>query len=173
MDDKILLKRFLEGDEESFKMILNKYERKILNLLYTLTKGDIETARELTQETFLKFIRASGLLKGESSIGTWLYRVAYNTFLDFKKKNKIQSTELDERSYETKEYNIEEVITNKTIYEYLKFLKKEQATSLILFYYHDLSIKEISEILKTSESNVKILLFRGKENLRKILLKEK
>jgi RNA polymerase sigma-70 factor (ECF subfamily) len=174
-DEKKLLKSYLDGDERAFEMILDHYGSYLLNFLYRLT-GSRETAEELSQEVFIRFIKAAKELKGQSTIGTWLYRVAYNVFVDKVRVFEPQKEEIDERvlniesGFIPPEKNVETKELKKLMFESILKLPKEQAAAIYLFYFEEVDLKEIANVLKASEGKVKTLLFRGREKLREIML---
>lgn len=173
MDDKELLKKYLNGDEKAFEMILNKYENRVIRLLYRLSGGNKELAMDLSQETFIRFIKAAKDLKGQSSIGTWLYKVAYNLFIDSVRKKKADVVEIKDDTLRTSltiEDNLELNNLKEKIRDSINKLPKEQALAIYLFYFENTSLKEISKILNSSEGKIKTLLFRGREILRKLVI---
>jgi RNA polymerase sigma-70 factor, ECF subfamily len=79
--DKDLLGRFLEGDEDSFATLMRRHEDRIFGLAYRIT-GDRADALEATQETFTSLFRSAANFKGDSELGTWLYRIGLNAARD-------------------------------------------------------------------------------------------
>ncbi|MFB3852137.1 MAG: RNA polymerase sigma factor [Acidobacteriota bacterium] len=173
MEDKELLKDYLNGNEKAFEMILDKHQSNVIKLIYRLSGGNKELAMDLSQETFLRFIKAARDLKGESSIGTWLYRVAYNIFIDYVRKNEGEKVELDENTVKISsksEKTLEQGEIKEKIKESLSKIPKEQALAIYLFYFEEAPLKKIAKVLNSSEGKAKTLLFRGRENLRKLVL---
>jgi|WetSurMetagenome_2_1015567.scaffolds.fasta_scaffold746183_1 RNA polymerase sigma-70 factor, ECF subfamily len=174
-DEKKLLKSFVDGNERAFEMILDHYSSYLLSFLYRLS-GNKDTAEELSQEVFIRFIKAAKDLKGESSIGTWLYRVAYNVFIDRVRVREPLHEEIDDRvmSVEDKSFmpekNVERKELKKKLFDSISRLPKEQGAAIYLFYFEEVDLKETARILKATEGKVKTLLFRGRENLREIML---
>lgn len=173
MEDKELLKEYLNGNDKAFEMILNRYENRVIRLLYKLSGGNKELAMDLSQETFTRFIKAAKDLKGQSSIGTWLYRVAYNLFIDNVRKKEADLEELKDDVLKTSskvEDSLEMHDLKQKIRNSLNKIPDEQALAIYLFYFENTSLKEISKILNSSEGKIKTLLFRGRENLRKLVI---
>lgn len=172
MEDRKLLKEYLNGNEKAFEMILNKYERQTIKLLYRLSGGNRELAMDLCQETFLRFIKAARDLRGKSGLGTWLYRVAYNIFVDYIRKKENEKVELTENTLSISskvENRLEQKEKKERILCSISKLPKDQALAIYLFYFDGASLKEISKVLNCTEGKVKTLLFRGRENLRKLV----
>lgn len=173
MDEKKLLKEYLNGNEKAFEMILEKYESQVIRLFYRLSGGNIELAMDLSQETFLRFIKGAKNLKGESSLGTWLYRVAYNIFIDYTRKNENEKVKIEEDTVSIpskSENSLEQKEIKEKILKSITKLQKEQALAIYLFYFEGAALKEISKVLNSTEGKVKTLLFRGRRNLKKLVV---
>lgn len=174
-EDAKLLKRYISGDEMAFSILVRKYESKIIGFFYKHTLN-IDLARELTQEAFFRLIRSAKNIRGEASVGTYLYKVATNIFIDYKRKKEIELSEIDKSNI--KVYSIsEDEIANKElrlkILKSLLSLPESEKNALYLFYYEDKSIEEIAKLLNCSRQNVKNYLFRGRKRIANVLRKEK
>ena len=75
--ERELIRRFQAGDASAFVGIMNHYEPYILGLLTRLT-GDRTRAEDLCQETFLKALKGLHRFRSDSSLKTWLFRIAHN-----------------------------------------------------------------------------------------------
>jgi RNA polymerase sigma-70 factor (ECF subfamily) len=84
-DDVQILKRFKGGDSTAFEEIVLKYQGRIYNLCRHML-GDAHDAQDAAQGTFIKAYQNLKKFKPESSLYTWLYRIAVNTCLDYKKR---------------------------------------------------------------------------------------
>jgi RNA polymerase sigma-70 factor (ECF subfamily) len=76
-EDAVFIDKLCSGDETAFETLVDRYSPSIYALLYRLTE-DAEEARDLTQDTFLKAIRAVRTFRGDSELKTWLFRIAIN-----------------------------------------------------------------------------------------------
>jgi RNA polymerase sigma-70 factor (ECF subfamily) len=83
--DEELVARSRGGDLDSFNQLVVRWERPIYALAYRVI-GREEEARDVAQETFLRAFRALGGFKGQAKFSSWLYRVALNTCLNWKKR---------------------------------------------------------------------------------------
>ncbi|NLB88242.1 MAG: sigma-70 family RNA polymerase sigma factor [Syntrophomonadaceae bacterium] len=179
-----LVKKSLQGDTEAFEELVFQYQNKIYALAYRYM-GNEEDAYDMTQEAFLKAYRSLRTFKGDSSFGTWLYRVATNVCLDElrRRKRRITTLSLDE-PLATDEGEVEKEIpdtspTADIIYEQKEFskyiqntldqMKAEHKTVIILRDVMELSYEEIAEILNCSLGTVKSRLSRARNALRKKL----
>ena len=83
--DDILVARVLEGDKNSYRQLVEKYQNKIFSLALDILKTK-EDAEDVVQETFVKAYLSLPSFKGQSSFYTWLYRIAYNMSIDVKRR---------------------------------------------------------------------------------------
>src|SRR3954468_23901395 len=80
-DDRALVKAAQKGDAQAFRKLVEKYQRRVVQLALGMTK-DPDEAMEIAQETFVKVHRYLPSFKGDSSFFTWTYRIAMNLCLD-------------------------------------------------------------------------------------------
>jgi RNA polymerase sigma-70 factor (ECF subfamily) len=134
-------------------------------------------AEELAQEVFIKVAKSSEGFRGESSIKTWIYRIATNQAKDFlksrykKESDAISESDLeqydvvrfDEDSPESLNITTE---MNECIKEFIHRLPHDYCTVLLLSELEGHKIKEISEILGVSENTIKVRLHRARAKLR-------
>jgi RNA polymerase sigma factor (sigma-70 family) len=110
---------------------------------------------------------------GKSKFSTWLYRIAYNTCLDRIKGNAKfnNNIEIDEvsnnelKAVDSVFEGIERKERSIIIQECLNKLPEDERLILHLFYFEEQSLKEITEVLSISESNIKVKLFRARKKL--------
>lgn len=185
--DEDLIKLSIAGDTRAFGELAEKYQHKIYNLAYRYM-GSEEDARDMAQEALIKAYRSLATFKGDSSLGTWLYRITTNVCLDElrKRKRTLHMISLDEPVATTDGDEIERDIADPSptadiIYQYketevylqslISMLKPEQKTVIILRDVMDLTYEEIAEVLDCSIGTVKSRLSRGREVLRKKISK--
>ncbi|MDF1509110.1 sigma-70 family RNA polymerase sigma factor [Robertmurraya sp. DFI.2.37] len=138
-----------------------------------------ELAQDLTQDTFLKAFNGLTSFKGKSSIKTWLYTIAHNTFINwYRRETKYSNYSLEEtysleqKIYENPEHVIEKKAEQAEMMKAIQFLKEDFQAVLILRQYQELTYEEIAEVLGWKLSKVKTNLHRAKLELRKQLLKQ-
>ena len=85
--DAELVKQAQEGDKEAFRVLVQRYQRRILSVVIGVLR-DSEDAQEVVQETFIRAYRNLPGFKGDSSLYTWLYRIAVNLSIDFQRREK-------------------------------------------------------------------------------------
>lgn len=176
IDDKVLIDRFLEGDETAFNTLFEKYKRKIYLTAYRLL-GNHEDANDITQETLIKIYKELKNFRNESSLYTWIYRITTNLSLNLLKKKKLRSffdfDDVDEWLFkderQSPELSFRENELSNKIQEALKKLPEKQRTVFTLRYYDELSYEEISKILGTSVGALKANYFHAVNKLQKEL----
>ena len=90
-----LVRRFQNGDPSVFGAIMAHYEPYVLGLFKRMTP-DVAQAEDLCQETFLKVLKGLGRFKGESGLGTWIFRIAHNIACDSFRSPKGKAYSLDQ-----------------------------------------------------------------------------
>ena len=79
-------------DNQAFDQLVRKYQSPVRRFLLNLTLGNGALSDDLAQDTFLKAYMNIGQFQGTASFQTWLMRIAYNTFYDYKRKEKARAT---------------------------------------------------------------------------------
>lgn len=171
MEEKQLIKMLKKGNEEAYYELVGLYGNRLLRTSFLMVKDEVE-AEDIVQETFIKVFKYVKGFKGESSLYTWIYRISQNIIKDRVKSQIFTSIYEDsEVDFSTPEdiiiNNVDREILRSELYQ-LNFIYKQV---LILFYFEDLSIKEISQILDEKEGTIKSKLSRGRILLKKALEK--
>jgi len=187
--DTELMLAFKAGDENAFKLLVEKYSPQIFNFAYrfTFNRGDAE---DIAQETFLRVHGSASHYLPSAKFSTWLYMIASNLSLDYLKKRKHnpawaarpvqgQTSEEDGRhidiedkaSITPEKYASEKAVSEK-VNAALSKLPENQRLALTLKVYEDRPYQEIAEILECSVSSVESLIFRARQNLKNILKPE-
>ena len=170
--DQIYITKVINGDSNAFASLVDTYKNMVFSLAFKMTKNR-EEAEEISQDTFIKAYKNLSKFKGDSKFSTWLYRIAYHTSLDNLKKNKNNNN-----SFEINEITFNQIKATEHILEgierkerakmmeiCLHKLPDEERTIIWMFYYDELSLKEITEITSMSESNLKVKLHRARKKL--------
>ena len=131
--------------------------------------GKADNAEDVVQETFIQYHTTLKQYESEEHIRAWLLRVAINKAknvnLTFWRRNKQPLEDyIEDLTFETKEAS--------NLFEAVLALPEKYRVVIHLFYYEDYSVKEIAGVLKTSESNVKVRLSRGRGMLKEALKEE-
>lgn len=182
MEEKELIELLKMKDENSFKFLINKYQKLVINACYKFVQNRND-AEDIAQDVFIEVLFSIKSFKSESKLSTWLYRIAVNKSLDFiKMKNRkkrfaflnpflnVDNEEVIQiESNETPQTILEQKENKKLILEAISRLPENQKAAIILAKMEGLSYLEIAEILKTSTSAVDSLIQRAKQNLKKYL----
>ena len=151
----------------SFEKLLLQYKSYLYKVAYTYVK-DKQVALDILQETSFKAWLNIHTLKDEEKFKPWITKILVNTALNYiKKESKVIYME-DENSiiYSEKSKSIEEKLD---LYDAIDLLKPKYKTVIILKYFDDMKIEDISYVLNTPENTVKSHLKRAKESLSSIL----
>ena len=161
----------LNNDHRAYGKLVAKYQSDIRGLLIRLTNGDKALADDLAQEAFIRAYKYLKSFKASASFSTWIYRIAYNVFLDNVKTLKltedIEIIENGELRIENGEQSMENEELKMDIMNGLKTLKENEKVCILLHYEKGFSHSEIAKILELPLGTVKTNIMRGKENLKK------
>ena len=180
MDEKIIIERCRNGCIEYFEILIKKYENMLYKYCFYLT-GSKEEGNDLFQETWLKAFTKIKTYSDDYSFKNWLLSIASNTYKDWYRKQKrwskkiksyFKSDRMDkEMESIPSNQNLpeEEYITKDTSNELKELvikLKTHYKEVIILYYFEEKSIKEISFILSIPEGTVKSRLSQAKKILK-------
>jgi len=172
-DEKQIIKKIKQGDVGAYSILIDKYRHMVYTLALQVLKNE-PVAEEVAQDTFFKAYKALDSFEGRSAFSTWIYRIAYRQAISRLRKTKNREVSFNETTFHPEEsQNPGDILfegdRSKFLKEALKRLKGDEATILTLYYYEDKKVDEIAEITGLSAANVKIKLFRGRQNLHKML----
>jgi RNA polymerase sigma-70 factor (ECF subfamily) len=169
ISDQSLIKEILNGDTGSFRRIVDKYQNFVYTLTLRILNNEAE-AEEAAQDTFIKAYQALKSFSGKSKFSTWLYRIAFNTSVSYKRKHRIEVSGLDGTEYKlassvsaTDDLDREE--QKRFIDHAINRLSPADSTVLTLFYKKELTLEEISEVTGMKNSAIKVKLFRARKRL--------
>ncbi len=165
-DDAVLVRRFKDGDEGAFASLFKKYQLALYSICYRQTRNE-EDAQELTQEIFIKVYRNLKKFKENSRFFTWLYRIAVNTCISFKRKSHPEIGIRDIQPNPTER----DISLKKAIDDALMKLPARQRMAFILRHYEGYKFDEIGQMMGISEGAAKANHFQAIRKLR-ILLKD-
>lgn len=147
-----------------FDEIVELYKDRIFKMLF-MKVGNMEDALDLTQDVFFKVYKALASFRNESSIYTWIYKIALNTANTFLRKNgRLNQNYIEDVGENTlKTGNQEEL---KTILKTkIEELPQHYRDVIILHYFEGFDYNEIAEILDINVGTVKSRLFRARQML--------
>ncbi|MCX7995859.1 MAG: RNA polymerase sigma factor [candidate division WOR-3 bacterium] len=165
-EDLSLVERYKNGDESAFEILFDKYRIPIYTICYRFVRNE-DDARDLTQEVFVKVYKNINKFNGRSKFFTWLYRIAVNTCISFKRTT-CATEELDVSLYKPQERN---PVLKKALDDALEKLPPRQRMVFILRHYEGYTFDEIGGIMGISSGAAKANHFQAIKKLR-ILLKD-
>lgn len=147
------------------EVLIEKYKNNIYAIAFNICKNKHD-AEDVVQDTFIQYLSQKKDFQSEQHIRAWIIRVAIN-----KAKNKnnlfFRRNSLPLEDYmETLTFESDE---SHELFEAVMKLPEKYRIVIHLFYYEDYSVQEIADILKITQSNVKVRLSRGRLSLRKTL----
>lgn len=169
--EKLLVKNLKKGREDAYRQIVEEYGNRLLRTCYLILK-DREEAEDVVQETFIKVFRNIDSFRENSNLYTWIYTIALNLSRDrLRKKQDMFTIEVELVGNNDVEYEVEKSIDKELLRKELFEINSLYREVLVLFYFEELSIKEISNLLNEKEGTIKSKLSRGRNILKESLLK--
>ena len=159
----LILKVTVGNDVEAFSRLVEIHQSALRRFFLNRTGGDRALSDDLAQDTFIKAYTQLNQFKIQAKFSTWLFRIGYNTFYDFKRSLK------NEVSIDKEDFSLQDKATHSTdsldLYKALKTLSENEKICVSLFYMQDLRIKDIQKITKLPEGSIKSHLSRGRTKL--------
>ena len=184
LDDQRLISSLQAGDESAYEQLIERFQSPVYNLAYRLL-NDQADASDVAQEVFLKIFRNVGSFRGDSSLRTWVYRIAVNEshnrrrwlFRHHRGETGIDDVFDDSDSRERPLMDSRETPFDFAVNREAQVLLEEALaainpifrTAVVLREVEDMSYEEIAEILEVSIGTVKSRIVRGREALRRNL----
>ncbi len=146
---------------EKIEQTLKKYADTVYRIAFLRTKNKHD-AEDIMQDVFLRFVKADPVFNDTEHEKAWFIRTTVNRTKSFFTSAWYRKTEpLDENLSTLDEYS-----ADSDLVTVVKSLPKDIGTVIHLYYFEDLSVREISQVLEKSESAVKSMLFRGRKLLK-------
>ena len=165
-NDALLVSRAaLLGDGKAFSQLVEAYQSPIRRFFFNLTGGDEELSKDLAQDTFVKAWLNIGSFRAAAKFSTWLYRIAYNIFYDYKRTHKSKIETDVEAFADRMSAHTPDMDFGIDFAQALTILKNDERTAMLLFYMEDQPIDKISKIMNCPAGTIKSHLHRGKEKL--------
>ncbi|VGO17373.1 ECF RNA polymerase sigma-E factor [Pontiella desulfatans] len=177
-DDELVLKA-QQGDVHAFDQLVERYHSKIYGLTYNMCSNR-EDAEDLTQEVFVKAFEALPRFRGKSSFYTWLYRIAVNKTINYRKKrNRKRALSLDSFDQDIKTDDVYHDLTSKgsplrsislselqiKLNEALQNLSEKHRTVVVLHDMQGVPHEEIAKMVGASVGTVRSRLFYARRQM--------
>lgn len=156
------------GNKKTFETIYSQHHPMVLQMCLGYTKGDRDTANDLSQEVFISVWKNLDKFRGASSYKTWIYRITVNTCLQYIKKEKaspILNEDIRPTIADTDETANDDI---QKLYEAIGQLKKIDRL-IIMMVLENQDYDTISEIIGIKPTNVRVKIHRIKKRLKTIL----
>lgn len=166
-----------DGDESGLVEIIREYKDGLIFYLNSIV-GNIHTAEELAEDTFVLLGTKKPRDKGKGSFKTWLYTIGRNIAIDNLRRNKAcrEVSDAEYSNIAADEESLEESYLSEerkiTIHKALNNLKTEYRQVLWLMYFEELSTKETALVMKKSVHSIETLVYRARKSLKLALEKE-
>ena len=154
---------------EQFIALISSEQESLRRFLLALCCGDQMEAEDIAQEAMVKAYIASDRFVERQKFSTWLFKIAYNTFLDHKRRARNYETDIEEAVQVADTARTDDSFAYQDLYEAISKLPIKERTSILLFYINGYAVKEIAKITGSTQIAVKQHLSRGRSKLRQIL----
>ncbi|MDE5857849.1 MAG: RNA polymerase sigma factor, partial [Muribaculaceae bacterium] len=165
---KLIARCVAADDRDAFGRLVTEYEGGLRRFLFNLTGNDAALTDDLSQDTFLRAYLSIRSFKGISKFKTWLYRIAYNEFIDWKRRNREVSADevvIPELSAETGAASDAKI----DLEHCMASLNDTEKSIVLLFYIEDMPIKKVADILGCPEGTVKSYLSRARVKMADVM----
>ncbi|HIU68184.1 MAG TPA: RNA polymerase sigma factor [Candidatus Caccomorpha excrementavium] len=166
---------FLEGDMESFEWLVIEYKDSLIYFISRYVK-DVAAAEDLAQDAFVEVLVHKERYNFRTSFKTWLFTIGRNKAVDYiRKYNRVSLVEEYPEEASEEELLEDRVIRKeekRELYQALKSLKEEYQQALYLIDLEEMSYSQAAEIMGKSQAQIKILIFRARKALKKVLGRE-
>lgn len=154
--------------EVAFKELYARHSSRIY-LYCRKVMGDNETAEDLFQQTFLRFLQSAGNERIMTNVAAYLLRIARNLCLNHRKKMGNATVPLEDFQMPVEDTPLEDRELERMVSTALELLPEEYREAFVLQAYNGLSYKEIGEVTKAPVSTVRNRVVRAKQKIREIL----
>lgn len=166
MNEQDLIRKVQSGDSVAMNDIISNYYQSVFAFFYKNT-GNYHQSKDLTQEVFIKMVSGISKYRPQTPFKNWLFTIASNHLKNYYRtlSRSPKYGELTEE-YAANDHDLTNIAIESDLKAALALLPPEQKEAVILRYYHDFSIKDISKITGTKETTVKARIRYGLEKLK-------
>ncbi len=167
--DRLVVARARRGDHRAFAQIVDHYDHRLRGLAYRLL-GDRDRMDDVLQEAYVKAFRSLPRFKGDSALGTWLYRIVYNACVDDLRSRKA-TVPLDERTdtADTRPDPADVAVGRRDLAAALATLPSDQRAAVMLVDAYGFDYAEAADVLGVAAGTIGSRLSRARTSLRTFL----
>ncbi|MBO4743814.1 MAG: RNA polymerase sigma factor [Bacteroidales bacterium] len=156
--------------QERFIDLVRQEQEPLRRFLLALCSGDAALADDIAQDALVRAYVASGSFLGLSRFSTWLFRIAYNCYIDHCRHLASRpEASIDEAMSVVSGDSADDSFRHQQLYQAMDTLSEKEKAAIVLFYFEDKSIKDISTILHMPAGTVKYHLSVGRNHLKQKL----
>lgn len=152
--------------QERFISQVKAEQESLRRFLLALCGGDAALADDIAQDALVRAYVASGSFLGLSKFSTWLFRIAYNCYIDNCRKVRHEQVDVEAAADLASADTSDRAFRYQQLYQALDKLPEKEKAAIALFYFEDRSIKEISAIMGMPQGTVKYQLSMGRAHLK-------
>ena len=176
-DDAAAVAKARRGDEDAFRLLVERHSRSIYRLAYRMT-GRPEDAEDVVQEAFVRAYKQMDRFEARSNFGTWLYRIAFNCAVDYTRtrhhRDRPESLDiLERRAPETTVPAADDLVfateIDGSIQRALLELSAQERAAFLMRHYQGCTIEEICQALDLKTNAAKHAVFRAVRKMRTAL----
>jgi RNA polymerase sigma-70 factor (ECF subfamily) len=169
--DYELIEAIGEGDSLAFETLIRRYQKPVVNFVYKYL-GDRFGAEDIAQEVFVRVYRSAAGFEPKGKVSTWIFKIAYNLSMNeiLRRRRFCLLSDVEEETggEPAAPSLVEGEELKEALMDSIRRLPEKQRAALLLKVNEGLSYLEISSVLDVSVSSVESLLFRARENLKKL-----
>jgi len=172
LSDVEVLKQVANGDKRGLETLYNRHSGRAFKFLFRLT-GNRAAAEDLTHDVFLEIWKSAKRFEGRSSVATWILSIARYKALDAGRKQRaLGEHDLPPNPEPSPEARAMQASSSDYMRTCMMALSQEHREIIDLVYFHEKSVKEVSEILDIPEATVKTRMFYARKKLKELLQTE-
>ena len=152
--------------KQQFIALVTDEQESLRRFLLALCCGNRDESEDIAQDSLIKAYLSLDKYTEQCKFSAWLFKIAYRTFFDYKRKDTRQVISLDAADGAAQQLMAESAADYQELYIALDALPSKERYAILLFYMQGYSIREISQITDCSEDAVKKQLSRGRDQLK-------
>jgi RNA polymerase sigma-70 factor (ECF subfamily) len=174
VDDAAAVERARHGDQEAFRVLVDRHSRSLYRLAYRMT-GTAQDAEDVVQETFIRAYRQLSRFEARANVSTWLYRIAFNCSMDSlrsrpRREAATEGHALERLAPATTGPTVDDLVYAGQIGERMQValggLSDKERAAFLMRHYHGCSIEDIGSTLGMRTSATKHSIFRAVKKMR-------